>query len=63
MEELVFTIEFNTHVIRVRRSNATYHCWKYTDNWFYYENYDNEELAMDYITSAPPSINWEMVYN
>jgi len=63
MEELVFIMEFNTHGIRVRRSNDTYYCWKYTDNWCDYECYDSKELAMDYITSVPPSISWEIVYN
>ena len=57
MEELIFTITFNTHGIRVRRSNDIYYCWKYTENWCDHEIYDSEELAMDYITSAPPSIS------
>ena len=60
MEELTFTISFNTHGIRVRRSNDTYYCWKYTDNWCDYEIYDSEEDAMEYITTAPPTLGWEM---
>jgi hypothetical protein len=60
MDDLIFEMTFSTHAIRVRRSGSSYHCWKYTDTRFDYEYFDSEEAAMDYITTAPPSIGWHV---
>jgi hypothetical protein len=58
MDDLVFVMKFKTHGIRVRRSADSYHCLKYTDTIIDYECFDSEEAAMEYITTAPPSIGW-----
>lgn len=61
MSHLQFEMIFATHGVRVTRlETGEIRCWKYTNSKYDYEVFYNVEEAMDYITTAPPTLGWHV---
>lgn len=64
MDNLIFEVTFNTHGVRVRRTDdGKVSCWKYTSTRVDYEVFDNEELSLNYIVTPFPSLGWSLELN